>query len=137
MKPTIFTYINGVLYENTKDIPVDKDPDSSYSSYMLCRWMSMYSPEIATLLNDTANWLYPIFTTKNDSYTFLHNIIPCQSFRRINYIKKSKQDHDNSHDEIIQSIAESLEISKREVNVYVGQLNMNLSKYKDCYDKKS
>ena len=97
--------------------------------------MSMYSPEIATLLNDTANWLYPVFTTKNDSYTFLHNIIPRQSFRRINYIKKPKQDHDNSHDEIIQNIAESLEISKREVNVYVGQLNMNLSKYKDCYDK--
>ena len=97
LKPTIFTYINGVLYKNTKNIPVDKDSDTSYSSYMLCRWMSMYSPEVATLINDTANWLYPIFTTKTESYIFLDNMIPRQSFKRINYIKKPKQDNNNDY----------------------------------------
>jgi hypothetical protein len=110
------------------------DTEDSYNHYMMCRWLSMHSPRVATLINDTANWLYPVFDTKQDSYKLLHSIIPFQQFKKIHYIKKKKKDRQESHDNITATIAKNMEISKREVNSYVKTLNLDLSKYTNNYE---
>lgn len=134
MRPTIFTYLSNILYK--KNVPVFKnmDTEDSYNHYMMCRWLSMHSPRVATLINDTANWLYPVFDTKQDSYKLLHSIIPFQQFKKIHYIKKKKKDRQESHDNITATIAKNMEISKREVNSYVKTLNLDLSKYTNNYE---
>jgi hypothetical protein len=91
----------------------------------------MHSPAVAKLVNFTANRLYPIFVTKEDSYKFLNAVIPRQSFRKINYIKKIKSNPEDTHDNITTIIASNLEISKREVNYYVKQLGIDLAKYEN------
>ena len=133
MKPTIFTYLSNILYKKSDNVFRNIDSEDTYNHYMMCRWLSMHSPEVAKLVNETANWLYPIFNTKEESYKFLNTIIPYQNFRRINYIKKNKKKTDKKDETIIDIIAQNMEISKREVNLYVKQLNLNLEKYENNY----
>lgn len=133
MKPTIFTYLSNILYKKSDNVFRNIDSEDTYNHYMMCRWLSMHSPEVAKLVNETANWLYPIFNTKEESYKFLNTIIPYQSFRRINYIKKNKKKTDKKDETITDIIAQNMEISKREVNLYVKQLNLDLEKYENNY----
>ena len=133
MKPTIFTYLSNILYKKSDNVFRNIDSEDTYNHYMMCRWLSMHSPEVAKLVNETANWLYPIFNTKEESYKFLNTIIPYQNFRRINYIKKNKKKTDKKDETITDIIAQNMEISKREVNLYVKQLNLNLEKYENNY----
>ena len=133
MKPTIFTYLSNILYKKSDRVFTNIDSEDTYNHYMMCRWLSMHSPEVVKIVNDTANWLYPIFNTKEESYKFLYNVIPHQNFRRINYIKKNKKKSDKKDESIVDIIAQNMEISKREVNLYVKQLNLNLEKYENNY----
>ncbi len=133
MKPTIFTYLSNILYKKSDKVFSNIDSEDTYNHYMMCRWLSMHSPQVAKLVNETANWLYPIFNTKEESYKFLNTIIPYQNFRRINYIKKNKKNTEKKGEDIADIIAQNMEISKREVNLYVKQLNLNLEKYENNY----
>ena len=133
MKPTIFTYLSNILYKKSDNVFRNIDSEDTYNHYMMCRWLSMHSPQVAKVVNETANWLYPIFNTKEESYKFLNTIIPHQSFRRINYIKKNKKNTEKKGDSIVDIIAKNMEISKREVNLYVKQLNLDLEKYENNY----
>ena len=87
MRPTIFTYLSNILYKKNASVFKNIDSEESYNHYMMCRWLSMHSPRVATLINDTVNWLYPVFSTKQESYKVLHSIIPFQPFKKIHYIK--------------------------------------------------
>ena len=133
MKPTIFTYLSNILYKKSDNVFSNIDSEDTYNHYMMCRWLSMHSPQVAKVVNDTANWLYPIFNTKEESYKFLNTIIPHQNFRRINYIKKNKKNTAEKGETIVNIIAQNMEISKREVNLYVKQLNLDLEKYENNY----
>ena len=124
---TIFSYINDILYTKKGDLLDNIDNESQYNSYMINRWISMYSPQHATLVNLTSNRLYPVLSTKELSYKFLLNVIPKSRPYRINYIKKSKSEKTNKSD-IVQMLANNLELSKREINVYIKQLNLDTKK---------
>ena len=129
MKPTIFTYLDNILYKKGNRVFKNVDTESTYNHFMMCRWLSMHSPNVAQLVNETANWLYPIMEDKQFSYKFLTNIVPRQQFRRFHYIKKVKNDDKSSSKEMITTLAKSLELSEREVTNYVDQLDIDLSKY--------
>ena len=97
---TIFDYINDVLFFKQKNLLQNVDDSDSFNPYLVNRWVSMYSPECAVVINSTVNWLYPIFDTKQEQYTFLTDILPRVSRKRINYIKKKKTDNKISHRKI-------------------------------------
>ena len=129
MKPTIFTYLDNILYKKGSKVFKNVDTENTYNHFMMCRWLSMHSPGVAQLVNETANWLYPIMEDKQLSYKFLTNIIPRQQFRRFHYIKKVKKDNSDSNKEMISILAKELELSEREVTIYVDQLRIDLDKY--------
>lgn len=77
----------------------------------------MHSPSMATIINNTANWLYSTFETKQQYYKFISTIIPRVPFKRIHYIKKKKVENDDEL-ENIELIAKRLELSQREIKSY-------------------
>ena len=98
------------------------DDESSFNGYMINRWLSMRSPVIAQLINDTSNRLYPIFETKQEYYNFLVKIIPPHRPKRIYYIKKITKSPPSEEDHDVDLIAKNMELSKREINHYIEGL---------------
>ena len=116
---TIFDYINDVLFFKQKNLLQNVDDSDSFNPYLVNRWVSMYSPECAVVINSTVNWLYPIFNTSQAQYSFLVDILPRMSRRRINYIKKKKTSSSEISRETIELLARNLELSEREISLYV------------------
>lgn len=123
----IFNYLSNLLF--TKKEPTLKgiDQQTDYQPFLVNRWCSMLNKQTNCIINTTVNTMYQIFENKTDHYKFLHYIIPRERFKRINYIKKSKTDTKETL--IAGKFAKSLELSKREINQYIEQLNLDLTKY--------
>ena len=117
---TIFNIINDVLFYKKGNVLSNIDDESQFNGYMINRWTSMYSPEMATIINYTSNKYYSIFEVKRDQYKFLCSILPRVKPRRIFYIKKTSKTNDNI-DKAVEMLSNSLEISKREINYYIQQ----------------
>ena len=115
----IFDYINNILFHK-KDLPLSSE-ENQFSGYLANRWISMYSPGLATVVNCSTNWLYPIFQTNQEYYKFLLTIIPRTRQKYIRYIKKVKLENPEeiNKDEEIGILAKNLELSKREVKMYL------------------
>ena len=129
---TIFNFINDILSYKQGDLLNNIDDESSYNAYMINRWVSMYSPQLATIVNYTTNNYYSIFHTKNDHYKFLLSIIPKVKIFRIQYIKK--QTKESEYGQTIAHLAENLELSKRELTYYIESNNIDISKYKKLWE---
>jgi len=114
---TIFDCLNDILFTKRGKLLQNVDEEGDFNQYMISRWTSMYSPNMAQLVNNTTNWLYSIFETKQQFYQFTKAIFPRVARKRIHYIKKVKQDDD---DEIpnLELLAKKLELSQREIKSY-------------------
>tara|TARA_B100001123_G_scaffold450743_1_gene623374 strand:- start:1103 stop:1504 length:402 start_codon:yes stop_codon:yes gene_type:complete len=130
---TIFDYINDILYHKKGTLIDNIEHESSYNPYMINRWLSMYSPQVATVVNFTSNRLYSIFETKAEAYNFMVNVMPHSSPRRIKYIKKNKTDK-KEEEEIIGTLASNLELSKREINYYIEQSDLDIEGIKKSWE---
>tara|TARA_R110002050_G_scaffold295985_1_gene455473 strand:+ start:375 stop:764 length:390 start_codon:yes stop_codon:yes gene_type:complete len=126
----IFDFITDILFKKRGNLLDNIDDEAAYNPYMICRWISMYSPQSAVLINHTCNKYYSIFESKKDHYTFLSSIIPRGKPARLNYIKKIQKESDKDTTQIVDIMATNLEISKREINYYVKTHNIDLDKYK-------
>jgi hypothetical protein len=123
----MFDYINKVLYKT-------KGPDTSnikeseeFVPYMVQRWCSMYSPQIASLINCTSNRLWSALDDKELWFNYMHGVLPPCKFKRICYIKKKKDTElVAKNKETVLKVANSLEISSREVSQYIEQFNLQL-----------
>ena len=122
---TIFDFINDILYHKRGDLLDNIEHEGQYNSYMVNRWISMYSPQHATLVNLTSNRLYSALSTKESSYKFLLNVMPKSKPRRIMYVKKKKVDKTEETDDVT-LLSNNLELSKREINDYIKQLDLKL-----------
>lgn len=121
---TIFNFINDILYKKTGKLLNKKENESVFQSYMLSRWMSMYSGNIARLLNLTINRLYKSLETVDQRYKLYLTTVPIQKFKKINYIKKVKVEETEElleKEEQLNFLAESMKISKREIREYLSQ----------------
>jgi hypothetical protein len=116
----IFDYINDILSYKKGDLLNNVDDESAFNGYMINRWLSMYSPNMAQIINDTTNRMYSIFETKKEYYNFLVSIIPVSRPKRIYYIKKNNKTKTEKDDEVT-LIAKNLELSEREINYYKNQ----------------
>ena len=130
--PTIFNFINDILCYKKGDLLGNIDDESGYNNYMINRWVSMYSPQLATIVNYTSNNYYSILSAKSDHYKFLLSIIPKVKIFRIQYIKK--QPKESEADEAITQLAGNLELSKRELIYYIESNNIDISRYNKLWE---
>ena len=114
----IFDQLNDLLFTKSHKCMSNVDHETDYNMYMINRWISMYSPEMAHVVNNTTNWLYPVFETKMDHYKFNHVVMPKVQRKRINYIKKAKPDknqHEDKDGPDVEMLSRNLQLSQREV----------------------
>jgi len=117
----IFDLIQDVLRDKKGDVFEDIEQEKEFSPYLLQRWLSMYSPSFAILLNETVNCYWKAFETKQEWYKYFIAIVPKSSFKRIQYIKKEKKEAKKKgvDEEYIQYLSERLELSQREIKDYI------------------
>jgi len=125
----IFNFINDILFKKKGDLLNNIDSESEYNPYMINRWVSMYSPQMAVLVNNTTNKYYSVFDTKRDNYKFLVSFLPKSRPYRISYIKKVTKDKDDTLG-VISTLAKHLELSEREISYYVRSNNIDLERFK-------
>jgi hypothetical protein len=112
---TIFDTLNDLLFTKKKTCLNNVDDESSFNQYMTNRWISMYSDNLAIIINSTVNWFGSVFEQKRDYYNFLHAVIPRVGRKRIHYIKKIKPEPEVNN---ISGMAKKLELSQREIKLY-------------------
>lgn len=123
----IFNYISNILFTKKQPTISLFDQQSDYQPFLINRWCSMLNKSTCNLINVTVNTMYQVFESKHDHYKFLHYIVPRNHFTRINYIKKDKKQQDDQQS--VNRFAKRLELSRREINLYKQQLNLDLKKY--------
>lgn len=118
MEVTIFNYVDSILFDKKYLHCIDSS-ENTYNAFMTNRWISMYSSEAANIVNETTNQLWSVLSSKKDHYTFLINVFPKVSKKRINYLKKSKKEKPTqtktSNIDLDELLAKRLEVSKREI----------------------
>jgi hypothetical protein len=93
----------------------------------------MHSPQIATLINCTSNRVWSALGDKEIWFNYMHGVIPQCKFKRISYIKKKKEaEVAIKNKDTLLKVANSLEISSREVSQYIEQFKLELP-----YEKKT
>jgi CRISPR/Cas system-associated exonuclease Cas4 (RecB family) len=108
------------VFDIIKDITVLKPkyqllPSDDFVPYMVQRWLSMVHPSYCSLMNDIYNDKISAFMDEQQLYDFLKCIIPKKAANQIKYIKKSKAAEKSKHENVIEELANSLELSKKEV----------------------
>lgn len=117
MQDTIFNFIDSVLFSKKKLNKINEG-ETEFNLYMVNRWCSMYSPDIAQIINQTTNQYQEVFTLKQDQYNFAFNIFPKRKKQRIEYFKKEKIENEKE-DETIPAFSKKLELSQREIKEYI------------------
>lgn len=113
MDDTIFNFIDSVLF-NKKKLNTINESETQFNLYMVNRWCSMYSSDVAQIINETSNKYGKLFQTKQEQYEFVLNMLPRVKKKRINYIKKNKEETKKEDNDLV-LLAKGMEISKREV----------------------
>ena len=72
---TIFDYLKDLLFTKDGKSMQNIDDENGYNTFMINRWVSMYSPAMAILVNETTNRYWTLLTKKKDSYNFLKRTI--------------------------------------------------------------
>lgn len=117
----LFDLLDRVLHSK-RDISCNIG-DEPVHPFILNRWISMYSTQMATLINNTGNWMHTVFDNDHQKYfRFLQRFLPRVPNRRIFYIKKNKQPNqpiDIEHDKRVDMLAHNLELSKKEIKCLI------------------
>jgi hypothetical protein len=122
MDDTIFNYIDSVLFTKKK-LNTINEGETQFNLYMLNRWGSMYSSDVAYIINETSNKYGKLFQTKEEQYQFVLNLFPKVKKKRINYIKKIKEEPKKEDNELA-LIAKAMEMSKRELEENIKLLEL-------------
>ena len=120
MTSTIFNYVDSILFDKQHLDDVKYD-ESQYNSYMVNRWCSMCTTDVAEIINETTNKYWSVMTQKQDHYDFLLNLMPTQRRKRLMYIKKVKEKSVKKEDDTIKQLARRLELSTRETRLLMQQ----------------
>lgn len=122
MDDTIFNFIDSVLFTKKK-LNTINEGETQFNLYMLNRWGSMYSSDVAYIINETSNKYGKLFQTKEEQYQFVLNMFPKVKKKRINYIKKIKEEPKKEDNELA-LIAKAMEMSKRELEQNIKLLEL-------------
>ena len=118
----MFNHLNDIMFHKRGDQLNNVDHESDYNMFMINRWVSMYSPDTCHVINSTANWLHPVFETKQQHYNFLCKVLPTYRKKYINYIKKHKvDDKEKQEHEDLELMSRAVELSQKEVKYLLQQ----------------
>lgn len=115
MEATIFNYLDSILCSKKYITDINHE-ESQYSSFMCNRWISMYSHTTAEIINESTNKYWSQMMQHKEHYDFLMHLMPKYSRKKINYIKKVKEDAAVVEDH--SAIARRMELSTREIKMY-------------------
>lgn len=117
----IFEQLKDIISDKTDKIKEDCENEKDFIPYMVQRWLSFYTPMTAQLLNNSTNVLWKAIDEKTVWYKLFTGVIPRSRFKNIKYIKKTKSEDKQkvSSNDVIEYIANSREISRREVKEYI------------------
>ena len=121
---TIFDFLNNILHDK-KQSELDLSDYNVYSPYIINRFLSQYNKDVCYIINHTVNKHCDGNLDKEFHYKFLTNVLPKLKKKFIRYIKKKKEDKKPNYDKC----ASLHEISKREVDLYFKEFNLNTKKY--------
>lgn len=131
----LFDLVDRILFsKKTIDSNLGDEP---VHPYIVNRWISMYSTELCTVINNTGNWLYSVFDDHDQYFKFLQRFIPRVANRRIYYIKKTKKQPVKSEQDMLENVdmlAHNLELSKREIKCLIEYERQHRP---TCTDQKS
>lgn len=119
---TIFDLIKDILFTKKQSCLNVIEEESEFSPFLVNRWLSMYSPQTA-LSSNIINKYLSVFDNKKDLYSLFIAIFPKVSAKKINYIKKIKENKDDKDLEKLALIAKNKELSQREILDYISKLN--------------
>ena len=122
----MFDYLNKVLYKTKAPDTSNINESDEFVPYMVQRWSSMYSPQVAVLINETSNRHWSVLSDKEMWFNYMHGVVPPCKFKRVSYIKKKKEEKVQTKKETLNKVANNLEISSREINQYVEQFNLQI-----------
>ena len=131
----LFSFIRDIVFCKKGDLLDNPDAESEFQPYMMQRWLSMHSPELAKIINLTTNRLWSIYETKQEWYKDFLTFIPKTYNKKIKYIKKKKETVDKEEQELITFLAKSKELSKREINLYISEFNIDTEQLKKALKK--
>lgn len=102
-----------------------KPSDENFSTYLAMRYVSFVHPNMCVYVDEVVNDYkkYQMAADPKNGFEFLKAILPKLPYRKINYIKKPITTAVNKQeisDEELKHLAELLEISKREVLLYIS-----------------
>jgi hypothetical protein len=118
-----FETLNFLFYKKRDKQPeVDIETASAFSSFMTNRWWSFYDKDTAVFTNEVLNRLSGVFDDRSEQFKLYYNLITPRKFKRINYIKKKKEDKDTENQEMKSMYARNNMMSVREYDMYVDLL---------------
>lgn len=128
----LFDYLKNILHKKQPDI---LEEDNDFVPFLIQRWLTMYSPEMAYVINETTNKYWVAYRNKQEWYDAFISMTPKVSFRKLNYIKKGKEQNSKEED-MIKAIARNMEISQREVKLYLEKVEVDKKAFGvDIYKK--
>lgn len=90
-------------------------PGDECVPYMHQRWLSFIDPVYCNLLNEIYNIKSSAFADNQQFYDYLKCILPRKKAFKIKYIKKGKTETEIINETAISELAESYEMSKKEI----------------------
>lgn len=127
----IFEQIDDIVVKKENRLANNLEDESEFIPYMLQRWLSMYSPQYAEILNISVNKMWKVMEDKQMWYKFFTAIVPRGHPKHIAYIKKAaKTPQKKINDEIIKILSEQFELSQREIKLYIEDKMIDISNIK-------
>lgn len=117
---SIFDFLKDILFLKTKVSFSNVDNESTFSPFMINRWISMYSNQLALRCN-ILNKYYAFSPHKTDVFNLFLHFLPKVAQRKITYFKKIKEEKQPDNNNAM--LARTLEVSTREVEHYSDTLN--------------
>ena len=71
MSKTIFDFVGAILHTKDRTQLSSADDEQIFQPFMVNRWISMYSPEMATVVNTTMNKYASLFRDKRELFNFV------------------------------------------------------------------
>ena len=128
----LFDYLNNILYDKEKEL---LEENNEFVPFLIQRWLSMHSPEVAYIVNETTNRYWAAMGDKQDWYNMLMTQLPRVKFKKLQYIKKPKETN-NKDDELIKRLADNIEISQRDVRLLLEKQSIDKKMFNvDIYKK--
>lgn len=127
----LFQYINNLLFSKNKKSASKENCSDSLGGFMLNRWTSFYDKENCCLVNSVCN--KPHITEDVDLLSkFLITFVPKKEYRKINYIKKIKQESEDP----TSIICKIMEIGKRDAEIICKTIDKeDLKKFLKIYNE--